>query len=79
MKKTYYNNRHSDYTYHEVTYDAPLLEYLEKNIKMSRNKIKDTLQGRGIRVGGKTVTQFDFPLKRGMKISISKSKRNNLF
>ena len=79
MKKTYYNNRPSDYTYHEVTYDAPLLEYLVKNIKMSRNKIKDTLQGRGIRIGGKTVTQFDFPLKRGMKISISKSKRNNLF
>lgn len=79
MKKTYYNNRPSDYTYHEVTYDAPLLEYLVKNIKMSRNKTKDTLQGRGIRVGGKTVTQFDFPLKRGMKISISKSKRNNLF
>lgn len=79
MKKTYYNNRPSDYTYHEVTYDAPLLEYLVKNIKMSRNKLKDTLQGRGIRVGGKTVTQFDFPLKRGMKISISKSKSNNLF
>lgn len=79
MKKTYYNNRPSDYTYHEVTYDAPLLEYLVKNVKMSRNKLKDTLQGRGIRVGGKTVTQFDFPLKRGMKISISKSKRNNLF
>ena len=79
MKKTYYNNRPSDYTYHEVTYDAPLLEYLVKNIKMSRNKLKDTLQGRGISVGGKTVTQFDFPLKRGMKISISKSKRNNLF
>ena len=79
MKKTYYNNRPSDYIYHEVTYDAPLLEYLVKNIKMSRNKLKDTLQGRGIRVGGKTVTQFDFPLKRGMKISISKSKRNNLF
>lgn len=79
MKKTYYNNRPSDYTYHEVTYDAPLLEYLVKNIKMSRNKLKDTLQGRGIRIGGKTVTHFDFPLKRGMKISISKSKRNNLF
>lgn len=79
MKKTYYNNQPSDYTYHEVEYDAPLLEYLVRNIKMSRNKLKDTLQGRGIRVGGKTVTQFDFPLKRGMKLAISKSKRNNLF
>ena len=48
----------------QVEYDAPLLEYLCKNLKMSRNKIKDTLQGRGIHVGGKTVTQFDYPLKR---------------
>lgn len=79
MKKTYYNNRPSDYTYHEVQYEAPLLEYLVKNISMSRNKLKDILQGRGIKVGGKTITQFDFQLKRGMKISISKSKRNNLF
>lgn len=77
--KHYYNNTPSDYTYLEVQYEAPLLEYLFKNVKMSRNKIKDTLQGRGIRVGGKTVTQYDFPLKRGMKIAISKSKRNDVF
>lgn len=50
-----------------------------ENVKMSRNKIKDTLQGRGIKVGGKTVTQFDYPLKRGMKLAISKSKRNDTF
>lgn len=77
--KHYYNNRAEDYTYMQVEYDAPLLEYLCKNLKMSRNKIKDTLQGRGIRVGGKTVTQFDYPLKRGMKLAISKSKRNDVF
>ena len=77
--KHYYNNTPQDYTYLEVEYDAPLLEYLQKNVKMSRNKLKDTLQGRGIKVGGKTVTQFDYPLHRGQKIAISKSKRNDTF
>lgn len=77
--KHYYNNTPQDYSYIQVEYEAPLLEYLLKNVKMSRNKIKDTLQGRGIKVGGKTVTQFDYPLKRGMKLAISKSKRNDTF
>ena len=77
--KHYYNNPPQDYTYIQVEYEAPLLDYLLKNVKMSRNKIKDTLQGRGIKVGGKTVTQFDYPLKRGMKLAISKSKRNDTF
>lgn len=77
--KHYYNNTPQDYTYIQVEYEAPLLDYLLKNVKMSRNKIKDTLQGRGIKVGGKTVTQFDYPLKRGMKLAISKSKRNDTF
>nr|MDE5985846.1 RNA pseudouridine synthase [Prevotella sp.] len=72
--KHYYNNTPQDYTYIQVEYEAPLLDYLLKNVKMSHNKIKDTLQGRGIKVGGKTVTQFDYPLKRGMKLAISKSK-----
>lgn len=75
----YYNNTSADYSYIQVEYEAPLLEYLLKNVKMSRNKIKDTLQGRGIKVGGKCITQFDYPLKRGMKIAISKSKRNDTF
>ncbi len=77
--KHYYNNKPEDYSYLQAEYDSPLLEYLLKNLKMSRNKIKDTLQGRGIRVGGKTVTQFDYPLKKGDKLAISKSKRNDVF
>ena len=44
--KHYYNNTPQDYTYIQVEYEAPLLDYLLKNVKMSRNKIKDTLQGR---------------------------------
>ncbi len=68
------------YDHYQVEYDAPLLEYLLQTIKgQSRSKIKATLQGRGIKVNGKNVTQFDFPLKKGMKLSISKTKRNDLF
>lgn len=77
--KHYYNNNPQDYTYMQVEYEAPLLEYLLKNVKMSRNKLKDTLQGRGIKVGGKTITQFDYQLHRGDKLAISKSKRNDTF
>lgn len=77
--KHYYNNNPQDYSYIQAEYEAPLLEYLIKNVKMSRNKLKDTLQGRGIKVGGKTITQFDYMLKRGDKIAISKSKRNDTF
>ncbi|MBR5919007.1 MAG: RluA family pseudouridine synthase, partial [Prevotella sp.] len=57
----------------------PLLEWLLANIKGSRSKIKATLQGRGIKVNGKCVTQFDFPLQKGMKISVSQTKKNDQF
>lgn len=66
-----------DYQHYKVTEDAPLLEFLLKNIKgQSRTKIKATLSGRGIKVNGKIVTQFDFPLKSGMNVAVSKSKKN---
>ena len=38
--------------------------------------MKATLHGQGIRVNGKTVTQFDYLLKPGMKVAVSKTKRN---
>ncbi len=57
----------------------PLLEFLVENGGKSRNKIKATLQGRGVRVDGKVVTQFDYPLKPGMKVSISRNKRGDTF
>ena len=64
------------YTVHEA---APLLDWLLSNVRGSRTKLKATLQGRGIKVNGKCVTQFDYPLMPGMKIAISKSKNNNTF
>ena len=53
-----------------------LLDFLLANVKESRSKIKATLQGRGIKVDGKCVTQFDYMLEPGMKVSVSKTKRN---
>lgn len=73
------DQKRGEYDHYEVKGDAPLLEWLLDNLKGSRNKIKDTLKGRGIKVNGKVVTQFDFPLKSGMKVSVSKSKRNDQF
>ena len=67
------------YDHYVVDVAAPLLEWLISALSMSRNKIKATLQGRGIKVNGKTVTQFDFPLEPGMKVSVSRSKKNNTF
>ncbi|MBQ4173172.1 MAG: RNA pseudouridine synthase, partial [Prevotella sp.] len=68
-----YNNHRGEYDYYEVHENAPLLEWLLANVKGSKNKIKDTLQGRGVKVNGKVVTQFDTPLTPGMKVSISKT------
>lgn len=73
-----YNNQ-DRYDHYVVNDEAPLLEWLIANIKGSRSKIKATLQGRGIKVNGKCVTQFDFPLQKGMKIAVSQTKKNDQF
>mgnify|MGYP002855156315 CR=1 FL=1 len=69
-------NYQGEYDHLTVTQPMPLLEFLLSNVKESRTKIKATLQGRGIKVDGKTVSQFDFPLQPGMKVAVSKTKRN---
>lgn len=71
-------NRKEDEIY-RVTREAPLLEYLLETVKSSANKIKATLKNRGIKVNGKVVTQFDYPLRVGMTISVSQDKRNSAF
>ena len=65
-----------EYEYYTVENSMPLLEWLLEHVGQSRTKIKATLQGRGIKVNGKTVIQFDFPLLPGMKVAVSKTKRN---
>ena len=63
--------------YDHYVVDAPseLLEWLLANLKQSRSKVKATLQGRGVRVDGKVVTQFDYRLEPGMKVAVSKVKK----
>lgn len=56
-----------------------MLEWLLAHLHESKSKIKATFKGGGIKVNGKIVTQFDYPLTEGMKISVSKSKRNDMF
>ena len=76
MKMYTGRNTQGDYSHYTVEEEAPLLEWLLKNVAQSRSKVKATLQGRGIKVDGKTVSQFDFPLKPGMKVAVSNTKRN---
>ena len=76
MRVTSGYNTEGSYDHFVVSESKPLLEWLLENVKESRSKIKSTLQGRGIKVNGKTVSQFDFMLQPGMKVAVSKTKRN---
>ena len=68
--------RQGEYEHYVVDEPMPLLEWLLSHVAQSRSKVKATLQGRGVKVDGKTVSQFDFPLQPGMKVAVSKTKRN---
>lgn len=72
-------NTQKQYNHYIVNEPSELLNWLITNLPDSRSKIKATLTGRGIKVDGKIVTQFDYPLKKGTKIAVSKTKQNNLF
>lgn len=72
-------NGKNDYAQYRVEQKMPLLEFLFTAVKESKNKIKLTLKGRGVKVNGKVVTQFDYPLVPGMRVAVSRSKRNDTF
>ncbi len=72
-----YHSGEKDYAAYNVERDDTLLNFLLTNVKESRSKIKATLQGKGIKVNGKTITQFDYPLSAGTKVEVSRTKRNN--
>ena len=78
MIKNNDNGKQGDYDHFVVADDKPLLEWLLENLKgESKSKIKATLKGHGILVNGKKTTQFDHLLKKGDKLSVSRSKKNN--
>ena len=69
--------RSGDYEVLVADKEQGLLDFLLEHANgKSRSKVKATLQGRGIMVNGKVRTQFDFPLLPGMKVMVSKTKRN---
>lgn len=74
-----FDKNRNQYDQYIADREAPLLEWLLSAVPGSKSKIKATLHGHGIKVDGKQVTQFDFPLKPGMKISVSRSKKNDTF
>lgn len=70
-------NEADNYDIVQVDEEIGLLDFLLKNAEnKSRTKIKATLRGQGIKVNGRITTQFDYQLKPGMKVSISKAKRD---
>ena len=74
------NNHTEEYADYIVQEDGTLLDWLLHNVKgESKSKIKATLKGRGIRVNGKRLTQYDYPLAPGDRVSVSLSKRNDQF
>lgn len=77
MRNTGNRGNKGDYRYITVDRDVQLLEFLIEQAGQSRSKIKATLQGRGIKVDGKCVTQFDFALRPGMVVAVSMTKKNN--
>ena len=74
-----YQQQQDRYDHYTVKEDSPLLEWLLNHLQQSRSKVKATLQGRGIKVNGKVVTQFDFLLQPGMKVAVSQTKKNDQF
>ena len=68
----YNRDRYEHYTVKE---QQPLLEWLLAHLGQSKNKIKATLQGRGIKIDGKVVTQYDYLLVPGMLVDVT-TKRN---
>lgn len=64
--------------YKEYTVREPmeLMEFIMKEMHgISRNKVKDILQGHGIMVDRKLVTQYNFQLRPGMTVCVSKHRR----
>jgi len=64
------------YNEYQVRKECTLTEFLNQQMSgISRNHLKDILKGRGISVDKKVVTQYDYPLREGMIVRVSKHRR----
>lgn len=67
----------SKYIQLSVKEEMPLMEFLMKEMNgISRNRVKDLLQGHAVMVDRQLVTQYDFMLSRGQSVLVSKHKRS---
>lgn len=67
----------SKYIQLSVKEEMPLMEFLMKEMSgISRNRVKDLLQGHAVMVDRQLVTQYDFMLRRGQSVLVSKHKRS---
>lgn len=70
----------SQYTEFQVTEPAELMDFLmQKMSGISRNKVKSLLSNRVVLVDNTITTQYNFELKKGMKVQISRAKNNREF
>ena len=68
------------YTILNVTEPAELMDFIMKKMSgISRNKVKSLLTNRVVLVDNVITTQYNFALKPGMKVQISKAKNNHEF
>lgn len=67
----------SKYIQLSVKEEMPLMEFLMKEMSgISRNRVKDLLQGHAVMVDRQLLTQYDFMLSRGQSVLVSKHKRS---
>ena len=65
----YSDKTRDDFKQYIVKEAKGLLDFLLENVEgESRTRIKSTLSGRGVKVDGKIITQFDYPLTPGMRV-----------
>src|SRR5699024_1438158 len=68
------------YTIYNVTESAELMDFLMRKMAgISRSKVKALLANRVILVDNVITTQYNFALKPGMKVQMSKAKNNREF
>ncbi len=72
--KQYAASQYAEYT---VRKPMLLLDFIMEEKSVSRNKAKDILAGHGVTVDQQAVSRYNYELKPGMKVRISKHKRNN--
>ena len=70
----------AQYTIYNVNEHAELMEFLMKKMAgISRTRVKALLSNRVVLVDNNIQTQYNYPLKPGMKVQISKEKNKHEF